>query len=54
MTDPQQQIERLKAELAAYLEIAERLGFPKEEVEKQINLYLDDLNQIKKGIKRSN
>jgi len=29
-----------------YLQIAEKLEFPKEEVEKQVNLYLDEINKL--------
>ena len=39
----QKQIERIKQELTLYLIIAERLNFPKEEVERQVNLYLEDI-----------
>ncbi len=44
-----QQIERIKQEIALYLKIAERLKFPKEEVENQINLYLDELKKLLGG-----
>lgn len=47
VSDKEKQIERIKEELALYLRIAERLGFPKNEIEKQVNLYLDSLNKLK-------
>ena len=47
MDNKNEQIERIKKELALYLKIAERLDFPKEEIERQVNLYLDNLNKLK-------
>lgn len=48
MNDKEKQIERIKRELILYLKIAEKLEIPKKDVEKQVNLYLDDLNKLKK------
>lgn len=39
-------IEEVKRNVIAYLAVAERLKFPKEEVEKQINLYLDEMKKL--------
>lgn len=46
MDKKKEQIERIKQELALYLKIAERLGFSKKEIEKQVNLYLDNINKL--------
>ena len=46
MNNKKEQIERIKQELALYLQIAERFEFPKEEIEKQINLYLDEISRL--------
>lgn len=47
MEDINEQIERIKMELSLFLEIAQKLNFPEEEIEKQINLYLDSINELK-------
>lgn len=41
-----EQVEQIKQELALFLRLSERLEFPKEEVEKQINLYPDELKKL--------
>lgn len=54
MDNKKEQIERIKQELALYLKIAERLDFPKKEIEKQIDLYLDNLNKLKSNDEKEN
>ncbi|HRE51133.1 MAG TPA: hypothetical protein PK339_06925 [Flavitalea sp.] len=41
-------IELVKLELAAYLRIAEKLNFPAAEVEKQVNMYLEEIYELLK------
>lgn len=54
MNDKKEQIERIKQELALYIKIAERLDFPKEEIEKQVNLYLDNINKLNDSKRKEN
>lgn len=39
-------------QLVAFLKIAEKAGLSKEEIEKQINFYLDKINELKKELKK--
>ena len=41
-------IENEEKQLAAFLKIAEKAGLSKAEIEKQINFYLDKINELKK------
>lgn len=43
-----EQVEQAKRELAIYLDLAKKLGFPAEEVEKQVNKYLETLQELLK------
>lgn len=41
-----------KKQLVSFLKIAGKIGLPDSEIEKQINFYLDKINELKKKIKK--
>lgn len=40
-------------QLSAFLKIAEKAGLSKTQIEKQINFYLDKINELKKELKNN-
>jgi len=50
-TEESKELSLLKKELAQYLRTAEKFNFPKEEIQKQVDLYLDNINQELKKLK---
>jgi len=51
-TDGSKELSLLKKELEQYLRTAEKFNFLKEEIQKQIDLYLDNINQELKKLNK--
>lgn len=46
-----EQIELVKQELSLYIKIADKLKFPTDEIEKQVNKYLETLHTLQELLK---